>query len=91
MRPFLVGAHQPRVAGHIGGKDRSKTAGRGHGWAGTLVESSVPLTLPQLARHDMRPTSRDRPEVFSSGEGYGILGVPYGDPKLGMMVESRSA
>jgi len=28
----------------------------------------------------MRPTSRDRAEVFPSGEGYGILGVPYGDP-----------
>jgi len=29
----------------------------------------------------MRPTRRDRPEVFPSGEGYGILGVPCGDPR----------
>jgi hypothetical protein len=27
---FLVRAHQARVARHIGGKDRGKTAGRGH-------------------------------------------------------------
>ena len=27
-RAFLIRAHQPRVARHIGGEDRSKTAGR---------------------------------------------------------------
>jgi hypothetical protein len=28
---FLVRPHQARIAGHIGGEDRGKTAGRGHG------------------------------------------------------------
>jgi len=31
VRPFLVGAHQPRITGHVGGKDGGETAGRGHG------------------------------------------------------------
>ena len=31
VRAVLVHAHQPRVARHIGGEDRGKTAGRGHG------------------------------------------------------------
>ena len=31
VRAFLVGAHQARIARHIGGEDRGKTAGRGHG------------------------------------------------------------
>jgi hypothetical protein len=31
VRPFLVRPHQARIAGHIGGKDRGETAGRGHG------------------------------------------------------------
>jgi hypothetical protein len=30
-RAFLVRAHQPRIARHIGGEDRGKTAGRGRG------------------------------------------------------------
>jgi hypothetical protein len=30
VRPFLVGAHQTRIVGHIGGEDRGETAGRGH-------------------------------------------------------------
>ena len=30
-RALLVGAHQARIARHIGGEDRGKTAGRGHG------------------------------------------------------------
>ena len=29
-RAFLVRPHQPRIARHIGGEDRGKTAGRGH-------------------------------------------------------------
>ena len=28
---LLIGAHQARIPGHISGKDRSETAGRGHG------------------------------------------------------------
>src|SRR5215470_9237760 len=31
VRAFLIGAHEPRVAGNVGGQDRCKTAGRGHG------------------------------------------------------------
>jgi hypothetical protein len=31
VRSFLVRAHQTRVARHIGGEDRGKTARRGHG------------------------------------------------------------
>ena len=31
VRAFLVHPHQTRVARHIGGEDRGKTAGRGHG------------------------------------------------------------
>jgi hypothetical protein len=34
VRSFLVRAHQTRVARHIGGEDRGKTAGRGHGCGG---------------------------------------------------------
>jgi hypothetical protein len=30
VRPFLVCAHQPRVAGHIGGQDRGETADSWH-------------------------------------------------------------
>jgi hypothetical protein len=30
VRAFLVRAHQPRVARHIGGKDRGETANSGH-------------------------------------------------------------
>ena len=29
-RPFLVGAHQPRIAGHIGGENRGEAADRRH-------------------------------------------------------------
>jgi hypothetical protein len=29
-RALFVGPHQARIAGHIGGEDRGKTAGRGH-------------------------------------------------------------
>jgi hypothetical protein len=29
-RAFLVGAHQPRIPRHIGGKDRGEAAGCGH-------------------------------------------------------------
>jgi len=29
-RAFLVHPHQPRIPGHIGGKDRGETAGSGH-------------------------------------------------------------
>jgi hypothetical protein len=32
--PLLISTHQPRVAGHISGKDRGETTGRGHGWGG---------------------------------------------------------
>jgi hypothetical protein len=28
--PFLIRAHQARIAGHIGGEDRGETADRGH-------------------------------------------------------------
>src|SRR6516162_6059952 len=38
VRTLLIGAHQPRIACDIGGEDRGKAAGRGHGWAGPLVE-----------------------------------------------------
>src|SRR5262249_42959665 len=31
VRAFLIHAHQKRIARHIEGEDRSKTAGRGHG------------------------------------------------------------
>src|SRR5215471_3977753 len=31
VRAFLIGAHEPRVAGNVGGQDCCKTAGRGHG------------------------------------------------------------
>jgi hypothetical protein len=31
VRPFLVRSHQARIARHIGGEDRGKTACRGHG------------------------------------------------------------
>src|SRR5262249_55342258 len=31
VRTFLIGAHQPRVAGNVSGQDRCKTAGRSHG------------------------------------------------------------
>jgi hypothetical protein len=30
VRAFLIGTHQPRIAHHIGGEDRSETAGRSH-------------------------------------------------------------
>src|SRR5215472_15325120 len=33
VRAFLVGTHQSRVARHIGGEDRGKTAGGSH-WSG---------------------------------------------------------
>ena len=46
-----------------------------------LVESSIPLTLSQLAHHGMGSARPARPEEFPSGEGYGILGVPCGDPR----------
>src|SRR6516162_4397645 len=51
---FLIGPHEARVTGHISGEDSSETAGRGHGWAGLLFESSVLLTVAHLAHHDMR-------------------------------------
>ena len=31
VRTLLVGAHKPRITGHVGGKDGGETAGRGHG------------------------------------------------------------
>ena len=30
VRPFLISTHQARIARHIGGEDRGKTAGCGH-------------------------------------------------------------
>src|SRR6516164_6109886 len=51
---FLIGPHEARVTGHISGEDSSETAGRGHGWAGLLFESSVPLTVAYLTHHDMK-------------------------------------
>jgi len=32
VRALLVSSHQTRIACHISGKDRSKTAGRCHAW-----------------------------------------------------------
>ena len=61
VRAFLILAHQARIPGHIGGKDGGETAGRGHGWAGPLFESAVPLTVAQLVHRDMRPTNRGQP------------------------------
>jgi hypothetical protein len=47
----------------------------------TLFESSVPLTVAQVAHLGMcTRRAGDRPEVFPVGERYGILAVPRGDP-----------
>src|SRR5262249_21165737 len=48
VRPLLICPHQPRIAGDIGGEDCGEAAGRGHGWVGPLVESSVQLTVAQV-------------------------------------------
>jgi len=53
----LIRSDQSRIARHIGGEDRGKTAGRGHSWDRPLFESSVPLTVAHLAHQDMRPAS----------------------------------
>jgi len=50
---FLIGAHQPRITGHIGGKDGGEATGRGHGSAGPLFQGSVRLTVQPFAHHDM--------------------------------------
>jgi hypothetical protein len=53
-RAFFVGAHQARIARHIGGEDRGKTAGRVHGnsaarpplrstMASTFAGASIPV------------------------------------------------
>jgi hypothetical protein len=36
VRPFLIGAHETRVTGHISGEDGGEAAGRGHGWGRPL-------------------------------------------------------
>ncbi len=47
---FLIRPHQARIARHIGGEDRGKTAGRGHGCGSSLcsrlsLSASYPTTL----------------------------------------------
>ena len=37
---FLIGAHQARIARHIGGEDRSETAGRSHGCGSPPITTS---------------------------------------------------
>jgi hypothetical protein len=43
VRAFLIRTHQARVACHIGGEDRGKTAGRGHS-CGSLPCSGLSLS-----------------------------------------------
>src|SRR5215471_18665852 len=51
VRPLLVGSHQPRVPGHIGGENGGETAGRGHRWGKPLWIEKIALkdttTRPQ--------------------------------------------
>ena len=52
-RTFLVPPHQARIAGHIGGEDRGKSAGRGHRSGSPLSREGpvVPLyRQPRAAR-----------------------------------------
>jgi len=65
----LVRFHEPRVTGHVGGKDGSETAGRGHGRSGpsAVVVVEYTLTLAQLAHHDAGTTNRRLcPSVWSN-------------------------
>jgi hypothetical protein len=51
VRALLIRSHQPRVARHIGGEDRGKTSGRGHG-------SGQPTLFRAIVRRDHYITTR---------------------------------
>jgi hypothetical protein len=56
---LLVGSHQARIARHIGGEDRGKTAGRGHGCGSPpCIGSSFGAIIHRNSRRDMRIESR---------------------------------
>jgi hypothetical protein len=44
VRPLFIRAHQARIACHIGGEDRGKTAGRGQGCGGSPSRSGLSLS-----------------------------------------------
>jgi hypothetical protein len=66
VRPLLVHSHQPRVTRHIGGEDRSQSAGRGHGeispaCSGLWLAAIITMTrATRYARRGLDPGLADR-------------------------------
>jgi len=83
VRPLLVGSHQPRVPGHIGGENGGEAAGRGHPREAVVycycaaarsarprgANWAVPATRlqPQYPAHRLRPVELGRKRVVIVG------------------------
>jgi len=62
----LIGAHETRIAGHIGGENGGKAAGRDHGWAGhpgRKLEFVNYTTISRTTAPDKPATTPEDPET----------------------------